>query len=309
MSSIGTQPDRPWSVQVELVEGCQRRCQMCGIGVLGLAPDEYNYMEPALARRIARMIARQWGGRPRVEFAMHGEPLLHPKVLPVLTEFRAALPQTSLTVITNGLELIDRWAAWARDLSGRINVLAVDLYKPYGDGLRREIEANPAGWAVLDLYADGAIPWRRHSPGTKAVILIDDIMAPPRKAAQRRVTNQGGNSGCIPPVDEPLAAVCTRPFRELAIRWDGKVGICCDDWRLECYCGNAAEQDLAAIWRGPTFVAARRLLRGKHRAFAPCRYCDVGSGTRPGLLPHMGPASEQDLARVCQRSPQHPRRV
>jgi hypothetical protein len=87
------------------------------------------------------------------------------------------------------------------------------------------------------------------------------------------------------PLNKPLRKRCAFPFREISIRWNGNVALCCDDWRGQYKCGNAVELGLNTIWQGPEFAAARRFLYQADRgSLTPCNVCDATS-YRVGFLP------------------------
>ncbi len=69
------------------------------------------------------------------------------------------------------------------------------------------------------------------------------------------------------------------------MRWDGKVAICCNDWRGKYKIGNVNTDGLWKIWQHPRMNAARRMLyHGRRDLLSPCDVCDAKS-YRVGLLP------------------------
>lgn len=298
----------PWSYQIELTEGCNRRCAMCALAAL---PPGQRYMEPYLALALASEIAG-YSPLARIEFAMHGEPLLNPRYPAILATFRAALPLTQLMLTTNGTKMLHDATTWLRTLYPLVNVLVVDLYEPYRLALRRELieAASALGiWDVVDFYApDNAYsPWHNHGPTPHTLVLLDDLMLRNGERRQRVIRNQGGNSPLVPPLAKPLPATCVTPFREMAIRYNGEVGICCNDWGLEYKVGDAGAKGVEAVWTSESFMAARRVLAGRARWFQPCRYCDSPAGARAGLLPDVGPASKRDAEWICDTGLRSPR--
>lgn len=100
---------RPWVIQPELVTGCSMKwgsgkgglCHFCGLNAIRSGPGDYQYMSIELATRIAEQIAA-FCPKARVEFAMRGEPLIHPEAVQIIGMFRQFLPTTSLMLTTNG---------------------------------------------------------------------------------------------------------------------------------------------------------------------------------------------------------------
>jgi radical SAM protein with 4Fe4S-binding SPASM domain len=82
-----------------------------------------------------------------------------------------------------------------------------------------------------------------------------------------------------------MEARCANPFRELAIRWDGNVAICCNDWRGIYKVGNVVDDGLLGVWHHERMNSARRyLMQGDRKSVYPCTICDAKS-YRVGLLP------------------------
>src|SRR4030066_89778 len=73
--------------------------------------------------------------------------------------------------------------------------------------------------------------------------------------------------GCASkPLIFPLKKRCAKPFRELAIRWDGNVALCCNDWRGVYKCGNIVNfKSIEDLWQNKFFTAARKRLYYKMR--------------------------------------------
>jgi radical SAM protein with 4Fe4S-binding SPASM domain len=119
------------------------------------------------------------------------------------------------------------------------------------------------------------------------LVRIRDIA---EQAADKKIGNHGklfNYAGLgFAPNDSMAGKRCHQPFRQLAIRQDGSVAICCNDWRGEYKCGNILDEGVEGIWQGNAMGAAREMLiRGK-REMAPCKGCDHRS-YRVGLLPDL----------------------
>ena len=112
------------------------------------------------------------------------------------------------------------------------------------------------------------------------VVFIEDIS----KATTGNHRVLVNHCGCAAPgTKEAIKKRCARPFREMAIRWDGNVALCCNDFRGVYKCGNLLDQSFEALWNNPFFDSARKLLMHR-RSFYPCSICNAISW-RVGLLP------------------------
>lgn len=132
-------------------------------------------------------------------------------------------------------------------------------------------------------------PHRRQEKGFKLISLMRDISIAD-KGTHSNLNNHAG--AAAPPSPVAQGKRCAKPFRELSVRWNGNVAICCNDWRGVYKCGNIVRDGLLAVWNSEEMDAARRhLIRGE-RVFAPCKGCDALS-YRVGLLPD--PLGKEDM--------------
>ena len=301
--------ERPWSAQIELVEGCTRLCSFCGLNGIRDAPGGYKYMSEHVAETTARQL-RDLSPECRIEFAMHGEPLVHPHAHKLIYMFRAYMPKAQIMVTTNGATLIKKMQERVEKLfASGVDFIVLDTYYPERDELRARAAELKAPVKVVDFYDDlapkGDGPYRHHHGKMKnTVILMDDIGARDGEHPTRVLMNHAGSNPSKPAAPEPLKKTCTNPFREVTVAYDGNVNICCMDWKHEFVMGNVKGETLTQIWNGARFEAARAHLQSKDRGFAPCDKCDKGSGPRVGLLPKYAVPTDEQRAIVPKRGEQ-----
>lgn len=290
--------EAPNCIQVELTEGCNLGCFFCGLqsirdnGADGVqkihgkaSPFKFMSVEDAkhLAINIAMAVSEHdWN--PRIEFAMHGEPTMNPDFIEIIGIFRALLPRTHLMMTSNGGGLLK-----APGISNNINalmdaglnVLLLDNY----DGIRivDKVRQNYNGpHPVLDYPQDHrANPHRRRKPTEHEVVVVADIVS---SSDGNHASLNNHTGGAAPLNDRAAGKRCAKPFREISVRWNGNVAICCNDWPGVYKIGNALETPLEELWQSDGFMAARRALLHGQRELAPCKGCDALS-YRPGLLP------------------------
>lgn len=294
----------PNCVQIELVEGCNLGCSFCGLqhirdnGANG--PLKVNgkasamkFMTPDTAAVTAHALAaavKDHGWNPRIEFAMHGEPSMHPDLVEFIGVFRAALPTLSFQLTSNGGGLLRGDGMNANInavLEAGINVLCLDNY----DGIKivdKILHGYNGPYPVRKYPQDiKANPHQRRKPGTHEIVVIHDIVAAD-KGNHSVITNHAGAS--FPPNEKAQGKRCAKPFRELSVRWNGAIAMCCNDWPGRYKIGHVSK-GLEALWQGEGFMAARRALYHGQRVFEPCKGCDYLS-YRVGLLPdHKGKAT------------------
>jgi len=273
---------KPWNCQIEIVRGCNLRCDFCAIHNV---PSEKIFMDKLTY--LASMTNLSSFDPIRLEFAMRGEPTLHPEYIMMTGVARSFLPKSQITLTTNGIKLTkDAAISWFRHGG---NVIVVDCYNNTFDKYMERF----AGLPVFDFHKGDFNPWHRHDVGTKAIVLVEDIGKVTGKA-QRVILNQAGNVDWarvakygLKPLEEPLNKKCVHPFREIAIFVDGSVSLCCRDWKQEAVLFNVNEVDLYWEWfKNKKWEYARQLLYNRERGgLNICSRCDFHGGFRQGFLP------------------------
>lgn len=89
----------------------------------------------------------------------------------------------------------------------------------------------------------------------------------------RGLSNRAGNLPGAGTLSQPLRAFCVRPFEQLYVAFDGRVVLCCQDWKLEVEMGNANDMTLAEIWEGEAYRLKRAELLDRRRLNL-CAACD-----------------------------------
>lgn len=279
--------DPPNSVQVEATEGCNLRCGFCGIrgireaGTRDDLSGPYRFMRPRTAVLIANDI-KAAGWNPRIEFAMHGEPTMNPKLPELVRIFRQYLPQVPIMVTTNGIPMLDGWRSRVADLfDAGASTVAVDDYKPYR--CREALLGTVLPGVQVLRYPEGgpaANPHRRPKAREKRLILVQAI----DEADLGNHSHLSNHAGAAAPPDHTVQERCALPFREISVRWDGNVALCCNDWRGQYKIGAVQSVTLKDMWQSEPFQAARRRLYAGRRDVAPCAGCTHRT-YRNGLLP------------------------
>lgn len=280
----------PFAVQVELVEGCNLRCSFCGLnGIRHAKVNDFKMMTSATLHSLMKQM-HDAGWHPRVEFAMHGEPTMHDDYAGMVRTAREAAPGMQLMMTSNGGGLLTKPGIVENIkmlFESGLNVLALDDYEGIRivQKVRDRAEDLRDAVGMLDVYEypddPKGSPHARRQLKSKSLVFIQDI-GTARKGNHSLLNNHAGAGA--PPLKEPMQARCAKPFREMSVRWDGNVAICCNDWRGVYKCGNVVTDGLDKVWRGPAFDAARRELMVANRNFGPCKGCDATS-YRLGLLP------------------------
>ena len=287
---------------MELTEGCNLACSFCGIQQIrdngadgpswthGKNSKEYKFMTKETLYSIINTVKNSnWN--PRFEFAMHGEPTMQPEYKEFIHIVRTSLPKASIMMTSNGGGLLGDVNTKVNELmEAGLNILFLDNYeririvdkiKEKYNGPYQVIEypQNPEG-----------NPHKRKKPHEKIIVVGADLTIA-TSGTHAQVSNHAGSA--FPLNHNQQGKRCAKPFRELSVRWDGNVAVCCNDWTGIYKCGNVNDYaKIDDLWNNDAFYSARVKLYHGQRDFGPCNGCD-NTTIRNGLLPdRMG---KQDL--------------
>lgn len=285
----------PYSMQLELTYGCNRRCYFCGI--LDVPLGQYRYMELELVQEAARQL-KEWKPKIRLEFGTGGEPTLNPKFFEIVNALRVGDPRIQIMCQSNVEPWSRRAVEWIKEYyKAGGNFIVLNCYKP---GLRElMLEALKDQIDFIDFYHGNDAKlnfYHYHSPKIHMAFVCEDLGYASEThltadVAQRWINNQGGSTSQAayrklgkPMPKLPLKKKCSRVFREMILSWDGRVPLCCYDWHDRLTAGKFPDQSLEEIWTGTTLQLARQALYNKNRNFLPCQTCDYNGGFRLGFL-------------------------
>lgn len=212
---------------------------------------------------------------------MHGEPTLNPKLVDIIGVFRKYLPKTVFHMYTNGygINRADDTAAYLdRLFEAGINDILVDCYTAKGDwNFVDKIDIEKYNVTALE----PGVPYYLPKQGRR-ILLLPPLTEDDINKGTRRLAN---HCGAAFPLDDSFNNKrCTFPFRELDVRWNGQVCLCCDDFRGEYPIANIHDMPIEDLWNHPRFHAARVMLYNNDRRFRPCQGCTHVS-VRVGFLP------------------------
>ena len=256
----------------------------CGIQSIRQGPGHYKFMSGKTLDHITQLLA-PWDPI-RVEMAMHGEPTRHPELETSLACLRQHLPASTFMMTSNGGGFRNKSRRF-QTVMQYVNVMMFSLYQDtsYVAELRAMVEASGLpSFEFPNVNKD--TPYGQH-PGKHVVWFAAPINLD-HGSRTRSLTNQ---ASCGGPLDYSMRKTsCARPFREMAIRFDGRTILCCQDWTGVYNAGDLmAVRDIEDIWQGEPLAVARRVLLTNKRVLPPCLGCSSIT-FRHGLLPNNGEA-------------------
>lgn len=281
---------KPNTVQIELVQGCNRSCFFCGSNGF---ERKLHFISKDVLRRECELIAES-GYNPRILIAGHGENALHPNFYSCIKLIRKVLPTHWVQILTNGYGVRKDLNAICKMFDAGLNDVTLDEYKDskFDDDEIQELLGKyeeETGTHVEFVRMQKGVPLYAPKQYKKHRLLIIPAIEEEEICVSRKLTNHCGAG--MPPRTDYSDRVCSRIFREMSFRWDGWVAMCCQDFRGQYPVVNCMDPEVKCfddMWRHPRYEAARRILFHDHRTFFPCNVCDH-IPMREGLLPdHLG---------------------
>ena len=290
----------PFSVQIEFTEGCNLRCSFCGLqGIREPGVKDYKMMSVDTITTLGRAV-NKWGSR--LEIAMHGEPTMHSDFIGMVRHLRNTATRCQIMMTSNGGGLLSDIEGTIRALfDAGLDILALDEY----DGVKivSKVRAVLAQERMRDVrvYEYPRDPeGNPHRRNPRSGLPFVTLMADPSTTKSAKTPSLTNHCGAAFPLSEAQAGKrCHRPFREMSVRWDGSVAICCNDWRGTYKCGNINEDGVEEVWQSAAMDAARRKLYRGEPDFGPCQGCDARS-YRVGLLPD--PSGRDEMEPMDEKS-------
>ena len=295
-------PYKPNIIQIECVQGCNRHCSFCGTaGIEG----KLHYVKPQTIKHTCRLI-REAGLTSRILLAGHGEPTLHPHIAQVIQLIRSELPQNTIHLFTNGTRIAIQPEMTAKLFAAGLNDLIFDEYSDSRIGVFVRNDEICRHYPIVEQGA-GTPLFAGKNPKLQRICIVPPIDEA-HNTVNRKIENHCGAGG--PGREQPYQQLCSTIFRDIFIRYDGNIAICCNDFRGQYYVTNINRcEKFEEAWLHERLEAARRFIMARDRsAIFPCCICDT-KPIRAGLLPDargqlkLQRPTERDRILVSQRHP------
>lgn len=284
-------PALPLKIQIQTTTRCNAACGMCPYPIITREPGfEHGVMDEA---RYLRILAQLRGGPvERLSLFLMNEPLLDRRLAGWLRHARAALPDTTLGLFSNGAALdVERArelaAAGLDELCVSVHGFDPETYERVMAGLsyarmRKNLDD------VLAAADAGALGGLRIQlvTGDLPEVAQTRALAPPRyreRTLLKAFSNERAAVGVAPGLPSSVIAgagdaPCQRLFVKLYILANGDCVLCNVDWRRTVVLGRAGDEHgatIADVWRGIPYTEIRREhFAGRFERAAICARCD-----------------------------------
>lgn len=236
-------------IEVETVNRCNGICSFCPVNK-NIDPREHHVMTEELFKKIVLELEKlNYSGR--FTTFSNNEPLLDERIIGFNKYAREHLANARMHLFTNGTLLtLDKF----KELIELLDELVIDNYQ-------QELKLIKPCEIIAD-YCEN------HPELKKKVTIV-------LRKPQEILTTRGGNAPNRKTMVTYDKERCILPFKQMIIRPDGKVSLCCNDAIGKFSLGDVNKESLTDIWYGPRFEMVRKSLYKGRENWGDCKYCDT----------------------------------
>lgn len=239
-------------IEIETINRCNGICSFCPVNH-NVDKREFKKMDKSLFKKIIDELAEiNYSGH--IALFSNNEPFLDENIIEYHEYMRDKLPNAWRYLMTNGTLLT---MELFKQVIECLDELVIDNYN-------QELKLIPNAQKILDFCEE--------HPEYKQKVTI--ILRKPNEV----LTNRGGDApnrvGNFDGEKEGNTS-CLLPFKQLIIRPDGKVSLCCNDALGSCTMGDVSKNSILEVWNNEAFQEVREKIRTGRKNLIKCRYCDV----------------------------------
>lgn len=237
------------SIEIETINRCNGRCSFCPVNCM-VDPREKKIMSWELFEHIVCQLEEiHYSGR--FTTYSNNEPLLDDRIVDFNRYARKHLPDAKMHMFTNGtLMTMDKFIV----LTDILDELIIDNY-------HQELKLIKPCEQIKEYCIS--------HPELKKKVTIS------LRKPQEILTSRGGTAPNRKELIEYGKDRCTLPFKQMIIRPDGKVSLCCNDALGRFTLGDAGKERLLDIWYGSKFQTVRKCLYKGRENWGNCKQCDT----------------------------------
>ncbi|MBL6996677.1 radical SAM/SPASM domain-containing protein [Desulfobacula sp.] len=276
----------PSSIILEVSALCNVSCLGCALhGPYGFVERSFGNMKKEIWESVIREIG-SWDKKVCVSAHGGGEPLMNPDLRDILTLARS-FPNIEVGFLTNGMLMDESWAEFIINVNLDWIAFSIDGVTPEThDKIRwksdlAKVEKNLETLLTLKKKKQSVVP------RVKLNMVAYDAIMDQKEAFVERWINKVDEvmvshyrnppeSKRWPNVPEDRKP-CSLLWSQAVIAWDGRLGLCCEDFNIDHSPGSVGEDaGLLELWNGPEFTKVRSLhQQGQFAEHSMCRVCDT----------------------------------
>lgn len=236
-------------VEIETVNRCNGSCDFCPVSK-NRDPREYKKMTEELFQNIIGQLAdMNYSGK--LALFSNNEPFLDEDILERHQYARNMLPNARMHLFTNGTLLT---LYKFKELVQYLDELIIDNYQ-------QELK--------LIKPCEEIAAYCEEHPELKKKVTI--VLRKPHEILSTR----GGDAPNRKEMVSYGKVRCVLPYKQLIIRPDGKVSLCCNDPLGRNTLGDLTKESIMEVWKGQRFRVIREALYQGRENWQHCRYCDA----------------------------------
>ncbi len=236
-------------VEIETINRCNGYCEFCPVSK-NKDPREFCEMSQELFEKIINELTElNFSGR--ISLYSNNEPFLDKQIIERSVYVRNKLPYARIHMFTNGTLLT---------LEKFVQIVEV-LDELIIDNYQQELKLiKPC--QEIEKYCEV-------HPELKKKVTI--VLRKPHEI----LTSRGGDAPNRKNVVSFPKDRCVLPFKQLIIRPDGKVSLCCNDPLGKNTLGDVSKDTLANVWNNDRFKMVRKCLYEGRENWKHCKNCDT----------------------------------
>lgn len=235
-------------IEIETVNRCNGKCSFCPVSV-GHDVRTYAVMEDKLFYKIIDEL-EELDYRGRIALFSNNEPFIDKRIIMFHEYARRKLANARFHLYTNGsLLTLEKFIS----IIEYLDELIIDNYN-------QELELNDNSRIIYEYI--------KKNP--ELISKVDIVI----RKENEVLSTRGGDA---PNREVKISyddVTCTHPLRQMIIRPDGKVSLCCNDPYGRATLGDVTNNTLKEIWYGEAFSKIREQLKGGRGNISYCKYCD-----------------------------------
>ncbi len=238
-------------IEIETINRCNGICSFCPINAK-IDPREKRIMSQELFEKIIDELAElNYSGR--IALFSNNEPMLDNRIINLYKYCRSKLPNAWLFMFTNGTLLsLEK----CKELLPLLDELIIDNYN-------QELKLISNSKKVVQYCEENE----------KLREKVTVVLRKPNEILSTRGGDAPNRNDMISYGD----ATCVLPFKQMIVRPDGKVSLCCNDPLGRETLGDLTKESLIDVWYGERFRQVREALYVGRNKWKHCIYCDVFS--------------------------------
>ena len=238
-----------WHIEIETINRCNGSCSFCPVN-RNVDPRKETIMTEKMFYEIIEQLEElNYSGR--FTTFSNNEPLLDERIIEWNRYARKKLPNARMHLFTNGtLMTLDKFKALVEIL----DELIIDNY-------HQELKLIKPCQQIQEYC-------KEHPELTKKVTIV-------LRKPQEILTTRGGTAPNRHNIGNYAKERCVLPFKQLIVRPDGKVSLCCNDALGKYTLGDLTKEKIVDVWYGPKYEMVRNALYQGRENWGDCKSCDV----------------------------------